>query len=320
MAQPLIVQIASRGRTSEADAQLDRQVAVALEYQRIMRAPRLETMSPVAARAHAETHLGIAELDPRPMAHITETSVGEQRIPVRIYIPHGASSNWLVWYHGGGGVIGSIHGADPVVRYIAARTRCTVASVGYRLAPEDPHPAGLEDALSAWEALVSRVPEDGRVAVGGDSFGGFLAIHVERWARESGTRQPDAQLLVYPMTDLTLSDPSIDRFSDGYLLTKPMIAYFCEHYLPANADARADSPRFWSDVAGTSPAIVATAGFDPIVDSGNEWAERLQAAGITVRHHYYPSLIHGFLSLAGIVDAARGALDALCDDLVELLG
>jgi acetyl esterase len=320
MARDWIVQTASRGRSTAADAVLDRQVAVALEYQRMMRVPRLETMDPITARAHAERNLGLAELDPRPMAHITDATVSFNRVPVRIYVPHDASRNWLVWCHGGGGVIGSIHGADPVVRYIAARTRCTVASVGYRLGPEDPHPAGIEDACDAWEALVSRVPAGGCIAVGGDSFGGFLSIQVDRTTRMRGIRQPDAQLLVYPMADLTMSSPSVDRFAEGYLLTKPMMSYFREHYLGDAEDVRADSPLFWPDLEGTSPSIVATAGFDPIVDEGDRWVERLREAGVAVRHHRYDSLIHGFMSLAGIVDAARLAIDELCDDLVQLLG
>ncbi len=320
MGQNWIVRAASSGRSGAAETTLDRQVAAALEYQRLMRLPRLETMTPVAARAYAEADLGPAELDPAPMAHITDATIGDPRVPVRIYVPKDAGRNWLVWCHGGGGVIGSIRGADPVARYIAARTRCTVASVGYRLAPDDPHPAAIEDACSAWEGLLPRVPDGGRIAIGGDSFGGFLAVHVDRYARESGVRPPDLQLLVYPMIDLTMSSPSIERYGEGYLLTKPMMEYFRGHYEPSPDAAREGSPHFWPDVTGAAPAIIATAGFDPLVDEGNGWAERLQEAGVPVRHHCYDSLIHGFLSLAGLVRAAQAALDEVCDDVVEMMG
>ena len=126
--------------------------------------------------------------------------------------PRGAGADWLVWFHGGGGVIGSIDGSERICRYLAAHTRHTVASVGYRLGPEDKHPAAIDDACAAWEALVARVPSGGRAVAAGDSFGGFLSAHVDHWAREAGVRQPDLQVLVYPITDLRLVSPSIDRY------------------------------------------------------------------------------------------------------------
>ena len=216
-------------------------------------------------------------------------------------------------------MIGSIAGSDPVTRYLAETTKCTVASVGYRLGPEDKHPAAIEDACAAWEALVARVPAGGRVAVGGDSFGGFLAAHVCQHAREMGLRCPDLQVLFYPLIDLTLSSPSIDRYAEGYLLTKAMMHYFRDHYLHPDSDKKAGSPQYFRDVVGTAPAIVATAGFDPLVDEGNAWAARLAEAGVPVRHHCYESLVHGFLSLAGVVRAARGAVDEVCAEIVESL-
>jgi acetyl esterase len=318
MTQDWLVRIAARRRSQGIDAGLDRQVAAALEYQRLMRMPGLETMQPPAARAFAESNISVAELAPEPMSDVTDTRVGEQRTPVRIYRPHDAGDSWIVWLHGGGGVIGSIAGADRVARYLAAHTRCTVASVGYRLGPEDKHPAAIDDACAVWEALLPRVA-GGRIAVGGDSFGGFLAAHVDRFTRDAGIRRPDLQILVYPIVDLTLSSPSIDRHAEGYLLTKAMMVYFRDHYLSADDDREAVSPWFWEDLAGSAPAIVVTAGYDPLVDEGDRWAERLEAAGVTVRHHQHPSLVHGFLSLAGIVRAAHRATDQICQDVVAML-
>jgi acetyl esterase len=319
MAQDFVVRTVARGRSQGIDAGLDRQVAAALEYQRLARLPSLESMTPEAARVFAEANLAVSELDPQPMAEIVDTRVGEQRTPVRIFVPPDAGDHWLVWLHGGGGVIGSIDGAERVTRYLAARTRCTVASVGYRLAPEDPHPAAIEDACDAWQELVARVPARGRVVAGGDSFGGFLTAHIDRYARHTGVRQPDLQLMFYPLLDLTLSSPSIERYADGYLLTKAMMTYFRSHYLSAPDEAAPGSPWFWDDVSGAAPAIVVTAGFDPLVDEGDAWAARLRAAGVTVRHRRCESLVHGFLSLAGIVRAAHRTVDDVCDDIVEML-
>ncbi len=315
------VRLASRGRSQGNDETLDRQVAAVLEYQRLARLPALETMEPAAARAFAESNFEASELDAEAMAEVIDTTVTHDRIPVRIFVPHDAGPHWLVWCHGGGGVIGSIDGAERVTRYLAEHTKCTVASVGYRLGPEDKHPAAIDDACAAWEALVARVPAGGRVAIGGDSFGGFLAVHVDGDARRRGIRAPDLQVLVYPVLDLTLTSPSIDRFADGYLLTRPMIHYFRDQYLNNADEQHTGSPWFWpADVlADAAPAIVATAGFDPLVDEGDAWAGRLATAGVTVRHHRHDSLVHGFISLAGIVRAARSALDRICVDVVELL-
>ena len=316
MAIPWFVRLAGRKRTMGRDAGLDPQVAAALEFDRIARLPALESMEPAAARRYAEVGMSPLDFDPLPMAEVIDTKV--DHVPVRIFVPHDAGPHWLIYFHDGGSVIGSIAGSEPATRYLAARTGCTVASVGYRLGPEHKHPAGIEDCCAAWKALVARAP--GKVAVGGDSQGGFLAAHVEHWAREQGVRAPDVQLLIYPLVDLTLTSPSLDRLGEGYLLTRTMIQYFHDHYVSPDTDLEAGSPWFWKDLRGTGPAIIATAGFDPLVDEGDAWAERLRAAGTVVRHRRYPSLIHGFLSMAGAVDAVRAAVDELCADLVELLG
>ncbi len=311
-----IVDLAGRGRSQGPDAVLDRQVAAALEYQRFAKLPSLETMDPVRARIFSEANLDAAELPPQPMAHVVDTTVSDQRTPVRIFEPMNAGPSWIIWFHGGGGVIGSIAGSERVCRYLAARTGHTVASVGYRLGPEDKHPAAIDDACGAWEALVDRIPAGGRAVVGGDSFGGFLAAHVDHWTREAGVRQPDLQVLVYPITDLRLVSPSIDKYADGYLLTKAMMQYFLGHYLNDTDDKEAASPYFWNDVAGSAPALVVTAGFDPLVDEGDAWAARLTEAGVAVHHRRYDSLVHGFLSLAGIVRAAHVAVDEMCQEIV----
>jgi acetyl esterase len=316
MSRDWIVRLAGRARAAEIAAGLDPQIAAVLEYQRLARLPAIETLTPVAARAFAERSYEPAELPLQPMAHVIDTAAGEQRTPVRIYVPHDAGHDWLVWFHGGGGVIGSIAGADRACRYLAARTAMTVASVGYRLAPEDKHPAAIEDACTAWEVLAARAPAGARVVVGGDSFGGFLTAHVDRWSRHAGVRRPDAQVLLYPVIDLRLVSPSIERLSDGYVLTRSTMHWFRDHYFDAADDPAAASPHLWDEVTDAAPAIIVTAGFDPLVDDGHAWVDRLAAAGTPVRHLEFPALIHDFLRLGGVVRAARSAIDTMCQEIV----
>lgn len=311
-----LVKLAGRGRKDGNDAALDRQIAAMIELSRIARLPRLEDMGVEEGRKFAADGLSPFDPDPVPMAQVIDTQV--DRIPVRVYVPHDAGTDWVVYYHGGGGAIGSIASSDAAARYLAAQMRCTLASVQYRLGPEDPHPAAIDDSFAAYEGLVPRVPAGGKVAVAGDSFGGFLSAWVDHRARERRVRQPDAQLLIYPVVDLTLTSPSIDRLGEGYLLTKRLVHWFRDHYL-GPLDQKSASPWFWTDLRGSAPAIVVTAGYDPLVDEGDAWAQRLRDAGVRVRHHRYDSLIHGFISMTGAVVAARAAVDEFCADLIEML-
>ena len=312
-----LVGLLGRKRQSGADRGLDPQIAAVLELQRMLRLPALETMEPGHARRFAEDGLSPLDVIPMPMAAVIDTTVSGRAgpIPVRIYIPPDAGPNWIVYFHGGGGVIGSIRSSEPVTRLLATQTRCTVASVEYRLGPEDRHPAAIDDACSAWDALMSRIPEGGRAVVAGDSFGGFLSAHVDHAVK----RKPDLQVLIYPMVDLTLSSPSIDRHADGYLLTRSMMQWFRANYLHPDDDRHAGSPRYWPALRGAAPAIVITCGFDPLVDEGDHYVELLRRASVPVRHRRYASLVHGFLSLGGGVRAARAATDELCADICELL-
>lgn len=310
---PPVVGALGRKRRQGVDGELDSQVAAVLELQRLLKLPALDSMEPAKARRFAENGLSPLDVGFEPMAEVIDTTVAG-RIPVRIYVPHGASDHWIVYFHGGGGVIGSIRASEPITRLLAAQTRCTVASVEYRLGPEDKHPAAIEDCVAAFDALRTRVP--GKAAVAGDSFGGYLSAHVDRAAK----RRPDLQVLIYPMVDQTMTSASIDRHAEGYLLTRSMIRWFRANYLHAADDRRAASPRYWQDHEGAAPAIVVTAGYDPLVDEGDAYAEALRATGVPVLHRRYPALIHGFLSLGGGVRAARAAIDELCNDIAAKLG
>ena len=305
-----IARVLGRRRRDGVDAALDPQIAAVLAAQRMLRLPALDSMDPVRARRFAEDGLSPLDVPRMPMANVIDRRAGG--VPARIYVPHDATPHWIVYFHGGGGVIGSINSSEPVCRLLAKQTRCTVASIGYRLGPEDRHPAAIDDAVAAYEALAA---SPRRIAVAGDSFGGYLAAHVDRAAK----RKPDLQVLIYPLVDLTLTSPSIDRHADGYLLTRSMMQWFRNHYLHPEDDRRAASPKYWASHRGAAPAIVVTAGYDPLVDEGDEYAELLRTAGVAVCHRKHPSLIHGFLSLGGGVRAARSASDELCADIRDLL-
>lgn len=322
-----LVHVVARGRRAGPDAELDRQVAAALEGQRLLRLPELASMAPPAARVFAETALSPLEVAPAAMAEVIDTTVpGPARpIPVRIFVPPAARPDWIIYFHGGGGVIGSIRSSEPVTRLLAAQTGCVVASVDYRLGPEHRHPAAIEDACAAFTALADRARgaaghgREPRLVAAGDSFGGFLSAHVDHQMRATDGRRPDLLALFYPLFDLTLTSPSIDRLADGYLLTRSMIRWFLANYLRPTDDPRAASPLHWRELHGAARALLATAGYDPLVDEASAYAARLRAAGAEVRHRHYPRLVHGFLSLAGGVAAARAAFDELCRDIGELL-
>jgi acetyl esterase len=303
---------------------LDPEIHAGLAGAKLARLPHMEEMTPEAARAYASRTLGAFDCAPRPMARVIETfAPGAAPVPIRVYQPHGATPTMLVWFHGGGGVIGGIQDHDAICRMLAYRTRCVVASVGYRLGPEHPHPAAIEDAVAAWRWACAKATElaidPKRIAVGGDSFGGFLAAWVERRARDENLPRPAVVALAYPLLDLTMSSPSVDTFADGYLLTRAMMHWFRRCYAPDPATHRDGSPIFLPRVAGASPTIIVTAGFDPLRDEGRAWADRLELGGAHVQYRCESDLVHGFLATTGAFRRCDAAAAGLCEDLAELL-
>lgn len=220
----------------------------------------------------------------------------------------------LVWFHGGGFVIGSAEDSLPVVREMARRAGCAVVTVEYRLAPEDPFPAGPDDCRAVTRWVLAHAAEIGGdpslVAVGGDSAGGNLAA-----VTALDVAGLAAQVLVYPVTDLTGSHPSITENGEGYFLTADTMSWFNEHYLSGGTEATDPgvSPLFESDerLAASPPALVLTAEYDPLRDEGEAFAKRLAGAGVDVTLERYDGQIHGFLSMASLVPAATTALDQI---------
>ncbi|GAA4873606.1 alpha/beta hydrolase [Actinomycetospora straminea] len=257
---------------------------------------------------------------------VADTAVGP--LPVRLYRPQTARAlPVVVNFHGGGGTLGNLDQSDWLCAHVAARVGALVVSVDYRLAPEHPYPAGREDGYAAvsWVAreAASLGARADRLAVMGDSAGGNLAAVVCLLAREAGP-VIDAQVLLYPVLDLTFSRPSVDRFAAGPVLTRADMEVFRRHYLggpagPADPGDPLCSPLFAPDVSGLPPALVVTAGVDPLHDDGVDYTARLDAAGVPVRHTDHARAVHGFLSFPGVCRAAATALDDVCDELTARL-
>ena len=297
---------------------LDPQIAAILALQERLGIPAIDTMEVPRARKFAARGLAVFEPVPAAMAEVIDTAIapaedGEPAIPVRIYRPYDAGRTLILYFHGGGGVIGSIDASDPWTRALAAATGLPVASVEYRLAPEAPHPAAIDDALAAWLWACERAAALGvdRIAVGGDSFGGFLSARIASHAAAAGPSPLALQILIYPLLDLTRATSSTGENAKGYLLTASMMAWFTGLYAPDRTTHRTASPLYFPHLAGQAPAIVVTAGFDPLCPEGVTYADRLESAGVrTVRCHY-PSLIHGFVAMTGAVTAAHAAAEEL---------
>ncbi|MDP9035708.1 MAG: alpha/beta hydrolase, partial [Myxococcota bacterium] len=220
----------------------------------------------------------------------------------------------LVWFHGGGWVLGSLASAHRVCGALAKRAGVVVVSIDYRLAPEYPFPAGALDAIAATRWILETAPSLGidprAVAVGGDSAGGNLAALAAQ-ALRSEPRRPAFQLLVYPATELTRSHESHRLFAEDYILSKRAMDWYLGHYLPdpESASDPAASPFFATDLSGLPPALVLTAGFDPLRDEGRAYADKMRAAGVEVEHACAAGLVHGFLAMTGSIGEAGRALD-----------
>ena len=263
---------------------------------------------------------------PEPVASATDQR-SPGGVPVRIYKPLQANGGTLIYLHGGGWVVGDVETHDPLCRRVTNGTGARVVSVDYRLAPEHPFPAALDDAEEVLHWLWSEDP--GRpLGVAGDSAGASLAAGVALRARDKQVPLA-AQLMLYPPTDPAMTSPSIAENGAGYFLTERDMAWFYQQYLPADparastsASTSASAPEAdlaHADVAGVAPAIVATAEFDPLRDEGAAYAARLAEAGVPVQYVPGPGLIHGFAGFLGVVDAADATVAAILDRLSQLL-
>ncbi|MEE2951319.1 MAG: alpha/beta hydrolase [Pseudomonadota bacterium] len=232
-------------------------------------------------------------------------------IPVRLYRPSGEASRLIVWYHGGGAMAGSLDSHDVALRQLSSSTRCAIASVDYRLAPEHPSPAPQTDCIAATTALLSKAGDHGfdpdRIAIGGDSIGGLFAAVVAIHLREAGGPMPEAMVLLYPNTDLRPDRPFASlRSESGHVMTEESLAYENGLFVPDIA-ARSDpivSPLLAPDLSRLPRALIVTAEHDPLRDEGEAFAQRLREAGNDVMHHRFDGMIHGFLQMDGWIGEA----------------
>ena len=287
---------------------LDPDAEILLEMVRAANRPAFETVGAAEARLLFNAGRKVLAPDPMPVAELRELAIPGPGgpIPARLYRASTTGTlPVLVFFHGGGWVVGDIESHDTVCRHLANRAGCAVMSVDYRLAPEHKFPAAVEDCFAALGV------DPARLAVGGDSAGGNLAAVVGLLARDHGGPRITCQLLIYPATDAAMRHDSIGRFAEGYVLTRSTMRWFYEQYLRAPEDA-ADwqaSPLAAPDLGGLPAAFVLTAGYDPLCDEGDAYAARLAGSGVAVTHRRFPGQVHGFVMNGKIIRAAETALD-----------
>jgi len=296
------------------------------------RQPSLASLSPFEARRAAAE--GLALLD-GPPAHDIE--VGDILLPngegkpiaARTYKPRLPNRlvPTLVYYHMGGCVIGDLETCHTFCSLMAWRANCLVVSVDYRLAPEHKFPAAVDDALAAFRSVRDHARTLGGnpnlIAVGGDSAGGYLAAVIAQEMKRANEKAPSLQLLIYPVVDWLSDTASMKAYADSYPLTKPIMDYFRNHYFAKPEEEALNlkaSPGRAQDLAGLPPAFIYTAGHDPLVDQGRDYAEALKVAGVPVIYRCYDHLAHAFTAMSGAIPAARQALIEITDDLRRAIG
>jgi acetyl esterase len=303
-------------RKGEQPVPLDPQIQAMRDQRERDNVPPLYAMSLADARAADLASIQETGGEPEPVYEITDLKItgpgGE--LPLRLYRPTGERPlPALLYFFGGGWVLGTIDTADGVSRSLANSTGALVAVVGYRLAPEHPFPAAIDDCYAAVRWVAEHSGEIGadpaRLAVGGDSAGGNLAAAVALRARTEGPALA-GQLLVYPNTDQTVDDESMRTADDPFLFNRHSVDWYRQYYLadPADAASPLASPLRAESLAGLPPALVITAEYDPLRDQGEAYARRLADAGVPAELSRYPGMAHGFFTMAGTVDASRAAL------------
>jgi acetyl esterase len=305
---------------------LDPQVKIILEEAAALGLPAYQDLSPTEARKQmlaqspaVQTTLSVKKVVDRKIPG----PAGD--IPIRLYYPAGdAPFATLVYFHGGGWVIGDLDTHHAFCHALAKTSECLVVAVDYRLAPEHRYPAAVEDAYAAtqWVAenseLIQADPD--RFAVCGDSAGGHLAAVVSLMARDRKGPRIDLQILIYPITDCCFDTPSYEENREGYMLTRDLMKWFWNHFI--NAESEADdpyvSPLRAKNFSNLPPALILTAEYDPLRDEGEAYGKKLQEAGVNLTLTRYPGMIHAFIRMTALLDKANEALGQVAVALKEV--
>jgi acetyl esterase len=326
---PKPVRRAIAGRQVHLDGQdlaLDAQLLL-----RLQKLARADLVADSAEKSRALLDAGRHLVSGKPIEPVSVREIAvptpDGDLPATLYTPVGLPdrSGLLVFYHGGGWVLGTRASHDNAVRFLAKHAGVRVLSIEYRLAPEFPFPAAADDALAAFEYAVAKASDLGadpeRIAVGGDSAGGNLAAITAQEALRRGGPLPAFQLLIYPATDFAQRYRSQDLFAQNLFLTDEDMKWFQGHYIPEGTDLTDPrlSPLRADDVSGLPPALVVTAGFDPLRDEGEAYAEKLREAGVPVALRRHEDLIHGFINFTGVGTRFREALAEMAGALRQAL-
>lgn len=279
--------------------------------------PPTHTLTPAQARTFYRERRGFTQPDPPAMAEVRDLAAGHVALRLFRPLPTPHALPVLVYLHGGGWTIGDLDTHDVLCRQLARDAGCAVVSVDYRMGPEHPFPAAVDDCVAAFRWVRAHAQElsldVNSMAVGGDSAGGNLAAALCLVERDAGQPLPTFQLLIYPATDMRAVAPSHTTNGQGYMLTHDSIAWYRGNYLADQADWtdwRA-SPLLAHSHAGLPPALVLTAGFDPLRDEGLQYANALSAAGVPTQYVCFERQIHGFITMSRVIDEAHTAV-GLC--------
>ncbi|HJW39612.1 MAG TPA: alpha/beta hydrolase [Rhizomicrobium sp.] len=302
-----------------------------LDQMKAMGGPKMSEAGAAAGREQFAALLQMVGPRDVPVGKVENKTVPTPagNVPVRVYSPVAAGADpmpALVYFHGGGFVIGNIETHDGLCRLMANEGGLRVVSVDYRLAPEKKFPAAFDDALAALTWVATNASEIGvdanRIAVGGDSAGGALAAEVTQAVKAKGGIALAAQMLLFPVTQIGEETPSLKEFAVGYFLEKETLDWFYKSYVPAGADLNDPrlSPLRAKDVSGLPPAYIMLGGFDPLHDEGMRYADKLRAAGVKVTVADFGDMVHCFVYLQSVLPQARDALAGAAKAVAAMLG
>ena len=308
---------------------IDPDTQAVLDMIRLAGRPPFETLTPDEARQAYAASRRMLQPPPEDVAESRDTTVPGPLGPIgiRLYQPAGTIASdvlpALIWYHGGGWLLGDLDSHDVPCRRFANAARCRVIAVDYRMAPEHVFPAAVDDCAAVTKYVFDNVAALGvdasKVAVGGDSAGGNLAAVMALMSRD-GTLPPIAfQLLIYPATDMTMTTVSSTTIGPGVPLTSATMKWFIDYYAKGHETDWRASPGRVASVAGTAPALVLTCTHDPLRDEGIDYAKRLEREGVRVVHLHYSDQIHGFMSMGRLIRAADQAIDIMARVLKQTL-